>query len=222
MCFTETHENLDGNAAEEMAATVMIDAVDSSGGNAELPPAPAPVPIPPPVTSFRQPPVVAVGECSYNDEREFAPKKRAETWIKEETRILIALRREMDSQFNVSKSNRHLWERISRRMRQKGFNRSASMCTEKWRNLMKDFKKSKQQQERENARAVKMSYYKDIEELLRDRAKNFYIQTSTTPNQNVESYMQFTDKGIYAYIYWFHVYLLWAAFLVYLICESYV
>ncbi|KAL6123114.1 hypothetical protein ACLB2K_075637 [Fragaria x ananassa] len=39
-------------------------------------------------------------------------KKRAETWVQDETRSLIALRREMDGLFNTSKSNKHLWEQI--------------------------------------------------------------------------------------------------------------
>jgi hypothetical protein len=35
------------------------------------------------------------------------PKKRAETWVQEETLCLIALRREVDGHFNTSKSNRY-------------------------------------------------------------------------------------------------------------------
>ena len=35
-----------------------------------------------------------------------------------------------------SKSNKHLWEQISSEMREKGFDRSATMCTDKWRNLL--------------------------------------------------------------------------------------
>ena len=41
------------------------------------------------------------------------------------------------------KSNKHLWEQISPEMREKGFDRSLTMCTNKWRNLLKEFKKAK-------------------------------------------------------------------------------
>ena len=41
------------------------------------------------------------------------------------------------------KSNKHLWEQISSEMREKGFDRSPTMCTDKWRNLLKEFKKAK-------------------------------------------------------------------------------
>ena len=100
-----------------------------------------------------------------------APKKQAETWVQDETQTLIGLRREMDALFNTSKSNKHLWDQISSKMREKGFDRSPTMCTDKWRNLLKEFKKAKQQ-DRGGSGSAKMSYYKDIEEILRERAKN--------------------------------------------------
>ncbi|XP_058227816.1 trihelix transcription factor GT-4-like isoform X1 [Rhododendron vialii] len=128
-----------------------------------------------------------------------APKKRAETWVQEETRFLISFRREVDGQFNTSKSNRHLWEGISAKMRDKGFDRTASMCTDKWRNLLKEFKKASKHQDRSSssgAASAKMSYYKELEELLRDRAKNGGGgYKSPTSSSKVDMYIQFSDKG---------------------------
>ncbi|KAM7484117.1 hypothetical protein LguiA_000126 [Lonicera macranthoides] len=131
-----------------------------------------------------------------------APKKRAETWVQEETRTLISLRREKDSLFNTSKSNKHLWEQISMKMREKGFDRSPTMCTDKWRNLLKEFKKTKQQQDRGGgggSGSAKMSYYKEIEEILKDRSKTVGLGTSyksPSSGSKVDSYMQFSDKVI--------------------------
>ncbi|XAR48149.1 hypothetical protein NMG60_11030878 [Bertholletia excelsa] len=132
------------------------------------------------------------GEDSHDVNK--APKKRAETWIQEETLTLIGLRREMDSLFNTSKSNKHLWEQISAKMRDKGFDRSPTMCTDKWRNLLKEFKKAKQQ-DRGGSGSAKMSYYKEIEEILRERTKNASHYKSPTTSK-VDSYIQFSDKGI--------------------------
>uniref|UniRef100_A0A5B7BVI2 Putative trihelix transcription factor GT-1 isoform X2 n=1 Tax=Davidia involucrata TaxID=16924 RepID=A0A5B7BVI2_DAVIN len=123
-----------------------------------------------------------------------APKKRAETWVQDETRILIGLRRETDGLFNTSKSNKHLWDQISSKMREKGFDRSPTMCTDKWRNLLKEFKKTKQQ-DRGGSGSAKMSYYKEIEEILRDRNKNEAHYKSPTTSK-VDSFLQFSDKGI--------------------------
>ncbi|KAJ9169383.1 hypothetical protein P3X46_017586 [Hevea brasiliensis] len=133
-----------------------------------------------------------LGESSGEDNHEVkAPKKRAETWVQDETRSLIAFRREMDRLFNTSKSNKHLWEQISAKMREKGFDRSPTMCTDKWRNLLKEFKKAKHQDR--GSGSAKMSYYKEIDEILRERSKNAQYK-SPTPTK-VDSYMQFADKG---------------------------
>ncbi|TYH96346.1 hypothetical protein ES332_A12G170600v1 [Gossypium tomentosum] len=134
---------------------------------------------------------IILGESSCEDPEVKAPKKRAETWVQDETRSLIAFRREMDGLFNTSKSNKHLWEQISAKMREKGFDRSPTMCTDKWRNLLKEFKKAKHQDR--GSGSAKMSYYKEIEEILRERTKNAY--KSPTPPPKVDSYMHFADKG---------------------------
>ncbi|KAK9682335.1 hypothetical protein RND81_10G066000 [Saponaria officinalis] len=86
----------------------------------------------------------------HNNHHPNPTKKQAETWVQEETQNLINLRREMDSLFNTSKSNKHLWEEISLKMREHGFDRSPTMCTDKWRNLLKEFKKVKNPQNQAN------------------------------------------------------------------------
>ncbi|KAE8690825.1 Trihelix transcription factor GT-1 [Hibiscus syriacus] len=134
-----------------------------------------------------------LGESSGDDPEIKAPKKRAETWVQDETRSLIGLRGEMDGRFNTSKSNKHLWEQISAKMRDKGFDRSPTMCTDKWRNLLKEFKKAKHQDR--GSGSAKMSYYKEIEEILRERTKSAY-KTPTPPSPpKLDSFMHFSDKG---------------------------
>eukprot|EP00245_Coleochaete_scutata_P001618 TRINITY_DN1199_c0_g2_i1.p1 TRINITY_DN1199_c0_g2~~TRINITY_DN1199_c0_g2_i1.p1 ORF type:complete len:456 (-),score=89.29 TRINITY_DN1199_c0_g2_i1:201-1529(-) len=114
------------------------------------------------------------GEPLDNDLR--TPKKRAETWGQDEIRALISLRREMDKQFNTSKSNKHLWEQISVRMKEHGYDRSATMCTDKWRNLLKEYKKAKHQDD--GAGIPKVACFKDLDALLGDRPKMPYRVTS--------------------------------------------
>ncbi|XP_022996918.1 trihelix transcription factor GT-1-like isoform X2 [Cucurbita maxima] len=132
-----------------------------------------------------------LGDSSGEDHEVKAPKKRAETWVQDETRSLIALRREMDGLFNTSKSNKHLWEQISAKMRERGFDRSPTMCTDKWRNLLKEFKKAKHHDR--GSGTAKMSYYKEIEEILKERSKSTQYKSPTPPK--IDSYIQFSDKG---------------------------
>ncbi|KAM0940598.1 putative transcription factor MYB family [Dioscorea sansibarensis] len=139
----------------------------------------------------QQPMIMA--DSSGGEEHEIkAPKKRAETWVQEETRSLIGFRREMDGLFNTSKSNKHLWEQISSKMRDKGYDRSATMCTDKWRNLLKEFKKAKHRDR--GSGSSKMSYYKELDELLKERSRNGNYKSPA--NSKVDSYLQFSDKGL--------------------------
>uniref|UniRef100_A0A5B7AZZ3 Putative trihelix transcription factor GT-1-like n=1 Tax=Davidia involucrata TaxID=16924 RepID=A0A5B7AZZ3_DAVIN len=146
----------------------------------------------PPHQQHHQHQQMILGESSGEDIEVKAPKKRAETWVQEETRSLISFRREVDGLFNTSKSNKHLWEQISAKMREKGFDRSPTMCTDKWRNLLKEYKKAKHQDR--GSGSAKLSYYKELDELLSDRGKNGSYKS---PNSSkVDSYVQFSDKGL--------------------------
>ncbi|KAK8475612.1 hypothetical protein V6N12_033731 [Hibiscus sabdariffa] len=94
-----------------------------------------------------------------------------------------------DPEVKAPKKRAETW--ISAKMREKGFDRSPTMCTDKWRNLLKEFKKAKHQDR--GSGSAKMSCYKEIEEILRERTKNAY--KSPTPPPKVDSFMHFADKG---------------------------
>ncbi|CAM8987112.1 hypothetical protein QQ045_006656 [Rhodiola kirilowii] len=146
--------------------------------------------IEPPASATVSLPLMMLGESSGEDKS--APKKRAETWVQEETRCLINFRREVDALFNTSKSNKHLWEQISIKMRDKGFDRSPTMCTDKWRNLLKEYKKLKHH----HGTTAKISYYKDLEELIRDRTNNANPAAHSNKLVDSSSYIHFPDKAI--------------------------
>lgn len=151
--------------------------------------------------SSHQPQQMILTESSGEDHEMKAPKKRAETWIQEETRSLICLRKEMDGLFNTSKSNKHLWEEISAKMREKGFDRSPTMCTDKWRNLLKEFKKAKHHDRMSGSASAKMSYYKELDELLKDRIKTTPYKTPKLATTPYRTTLPFSDKGVLAIQY---------------------
>lgn len=115
------------------------------------------------------------------DEDSKIPKRRAETWNTDEVRTLISLRRETECYFNTSKTNRHLWDQISAGMKGLGFDRSANMCIDKWRNLLKEHKKAKLLNKKNND--TKIATYKDLEELLGER-KTKSTKTGTRNPEN--------------------------------------
>ncbi|CAM6109871.1 unnamed protein product [Calypogeia fissa] len=132
----------------------------------------------PPQQLQTSPQALMVVEPALDEQELKTPKKRAETWVQDEIKALIALRKEMDTLFNTSKSNKHLWEQISLKMKERGYERSATMCTDKWRNLLKEFKKAKHL---DRGGSAKVACYKDLEELLGDRVKTQTPSKATTP-----------------------------------------
>jgi Myb/SANT-like DNA-binding domain len=90
-------------------------------------------------------------------------------------------------------------------MQEKGYDRSPTMCTDKWRNLLKEFKKVKHHSK--GSGPAKMSYYKELVELLKKCTKNtpyktpipansVAVGTASASTSKADSYLQFSDKGI--------------------------
>ncbi|XVF55080.1 hypothetical protein PTKIN_Ptkin06aG0007800 [Pterospermum kingtungense] len=61
-------------------------------------------------------------------------------WSVQETKEFLMIRAELDRSFMETKRNKLLWEVISTRMREKGYNRSAEQCKCKWKNLVTRYK----------------------------------------------------------------------------------
>ncbi|KAL6534383.1 hypothetical protein OROHE_013308 [Orobanche hederae] len=61
-------------------------------------------------------------------------------WSNQETQDFLMIRAELDQTFMETKRNKLLWEVISTRMKEKGYNRSADQCKCKWKNLVTRYK----------------------------------------------------------------------------------
>ncbi|XP_058075001.1 trihelix transcription factor GT-3b [Magnolia sinica] len=72
-------------------------------------------------------------------------------WSLNETREFLAIRSELDRTFMETKRNKLLWDVISSKMKEKGYNRSADQCKCKWKNLVTRYKGS-ETMEAENMR----------------------------------------------------------------------
>ncbi|XP_039019373.1 trihelix transcription factor GT-3b-like isoform X2 [Hibiscus syriacus] len=69
-----------------------------------------------------------------------AASDRFPQWSLQETKEFLSIRAELDQSFMETKRNKLLWEVISTRMRDKGYNRSAEQCKCKWKNLVTRYK----------------------------------------------------------------------------------
>ncbi|KAF5785632.1 putative transcription factor MYB family [Helianthus annuus] len=61
-------------------------------------------------------------------------------WSVQETRDFLMLRAELDPTFMETKRNKVLWEVISSKMKERGYNRSGEQCKCKWKNLVTRYK----------------------------------------------------------------------------------
>ncbi|KAK3043310.1 hypothetical protein RJ639_002553 [Escallonia herrerae] len=123
-------------------------------------------------------------ESSGEGQGQRGQKRRAETWVTEETQCLISLRRELHGLFNSSKSNRHIWEQIAARMREMGWERTASMCCEKWRNLVKEFKKVKKR----NGVMQGVPFYDEVAEYFSEKKRS-------VQSKNPRAGFQYSDRA---------------------------
>ncbi|CAM6062714.1 unnamed protein product, partial [Sphagnum tenellum] len=64
-------------------------------------------------------------------------------WPTQETLALIQIRSEMDADFRDAGLKAPLWEELAQRLRELGYNRSGKKCKEKFENIYKYYKKTK-------------------------------------------------------------------------------
>ncbi|KAK4760483.1 hypothetical protein SAY87_005376 [Trapa incisa] len=66
--------------------------------------------------------------------------------------------------------------------------------------MLEEFKKAKYQ-DQGGTGSTKMSYYKEIEEIIRDRRMNNQYKSPTPSTAKVDSFMRFTDEGTSSLLY---------------------
>ncbi|KAL6633877.1 hypothetical protein ACP70R_026548 [Stipagrostis hirtigluma subsp. patula] len=118
-------------------------------------------PMPAGTSAFEElPPAVAVGAAATNIHDEDAPPDaRASAsgagassgsgsggsrWPREETLALIRIRSEMDAAFRSAPLKAPLWEDVARKLAELGYQRSAKKCKEKFENVDKYYRRTKE------------------------------------------------------------------------------
>ncbi|OMO85023.1 hypothetical protein CCACVL1_10459 [Corchorus capsularis] len=91
-------------------------------------------------------------------------------WSIQETKEFLLIRAELDRSFMETKRNKLLWEVISTRMREKGYNRSAEQCKCKWKNLVTRYKGC----ETMEAEAIRQQFpfYNELQAIYSSRMQN--------------------------------------------------
>lgn len=102
-------------------------------------------------------------------------------WPRQETLVLLKIRSEMDAAFREATPRGPLWEDIARKLAELGYKRSAKKCREKFENVQKYYKRTKEgrvrRQEGKNYR-----FFSQLEALYNTNNTNFTsTSSSATP-----------------------------------------
>ncbi|CAK9266381.1 unnamed protein product [Sphagnum jensenii] len=93
-------------------------------------------------------------------------------WPKPEVNDLIRLRSSMETRFQEAGPKGPLWEEISGDMSRLGYNRNAKRCKEKWENINKYFRKTKESNKKRPENAKTCPYFHQLDTLYRQGVLN--------------------------------------------------
>ncbi|KAJ8898993.1 hypothetical protein K2173_008496 [Erythroxylum novogranatense] len=109
-------------------------------------------------------------------------------WSVQETKEFLMIRAELDQAFTETKRNKLLWELISNKMKEKGYNRSAEQCKCKWKNLATRYKGY---QTIEPSMRQQFPFYHELEAIFADRMQRMMwneAEASGSQKRAVELY----------------------------------
>ncbi|GKC63157.1 trihelix transcription factor GT-3b, partial [Tanacetum coccineum] len=98
-------------------------------------------------------------------------------WSVQETRDFLMIRAELDPTFMETKRNKVLWEVISTKMKERGYNRSGEQCKCKWKNLVTRYK-GFETMEQEGMRQ-QFPYYNELQAIFTGRMQRMLWMESS-------------------------------------------
>ncbi|KAI3676266.1 hypothetical protein L1987_85870 [Smallanthus sonchifolius] len=102
-------------------------------------------------------------------------------WSAQETRDFLMIRAVLDQTFMETKRNKLLWEVASRKMMDRGYNRSAEQCKAKWKNLVTRYKGCETMED--DAMRQQFPFYNDLQAIFESRMqKMLYMEAEGQAN----------------------------------------
>ncbi|KAG1360847.1 trihelix transcription factor GT-2 [Cocos nucifera] len=108
-------------------------------------------------------------------------------WPKAEVHALIRVRSGLESRFQEPGLKGPLWEEVSSTMAALGYHRSAKRCKEKWENINKYFRKTKESGKKRPQHSKTCPYYQQLDQLYSKSLNKSQPTSSSSPNANVAS-----------------------------------
>ncbi|XWS72386.1 hypothetical protein CRYUN_Cryun02cG0035900 [Craigia yunnanensis] len=112
-------------------------------------------------------------------------------WPSAEVEALIQLRCNLESKFREPVLKGPLWEEVSSFMASLGYQRSAKRCKEKWENINKYFRKSKENGKKRSQQSKTCPYFDQLDQLY----SRIRITCPTTPMPLFNSDIEMQQQG---------------------------
>ncbi|KAJ9543144.1 hypothetical protein OSB04_022851 [Centaurea solstitialis] len=114
-------------------------------------------------------------------------------WSMQETKDLLVIRGELDSSFMETKRNKRLWEVISTKMKERGYNRSAEQCKNKWKNILTRYK-GYETIEQESMRH-EFPFYDELQVIFTNRMQRILgMEVESIPSGSNKRGMEFSSN----------------------------
>ncbi|XP_068635055.1 trihelix transcription factor GT-2-like [Aristolochia californica] len=105
-------------------------------------------------------------------------------WPKAEVQALIGVRSSLESRFQEPGLKAPLWEEVSSSMASLGYQRSAKRCKEKWENINKYFRKTKDTAKKRPQQSKTCPYFHQLDQLYSKSQNASTLGSSVVPRKN--------------------------------------
>ncbi|KAG6520161.1 hypothetical protein ZIOFF_017198 [Zingiber officinale] len=109
--------------------------------------------------------IEAYNEAAFGDQESNKVQFNTTRWPKTEVQALIRVRSGLESQFQEPGLKGPLWEEVSATMATMGYLRSAKRCKEKWENINKYFRKTKESGKKRPQHSKTCPYFQQLDQL---------------------------------------------------------
>ncbi|CAD5181925.1 unnamed protein product [Musa acuminata subsp. malaccensis] len=106
-------------------------------------------------------------------------------WPKPEVQALIRVRSGLESRFQEPGLKGPLWEEVSAAMATMGYHRSAKRCKEKWENINKYFRKTKERGKKRPQHSKTCPYFHQLDQLYSKSHNHTPNPSTSSPNADV-------------------------------------
>lgn len=111
-------------------------------------------------------------------------------WPKAEVEALIQVRTGLESRFVEPGLKGPLWDEVSSVMGSMGYRRSAKRCKEKWENINKYFKKTKESGKKRSSSSKTCAYFQQLDQLY-----SVNVASPPSSSEHCHGYMELLSEG---------------------------